>query len=79
VRATTWGCAGLALAAVLTGGPVAAAVLAAAAATLAWRTQRDQAHARDAWTVACHDVAAQAGPQGASPRLAGASVQERGA
>jgi hypothetical protein len=54
-------------------------VLAAAAAGLAWRTQRDQGHARDAWAVACHDVAAQVGAQGAPPLRAGASVRERGA
>jgi GT2 family glycosyltransferase len=79
VRAATWGCTSLALAAALTGGPLAAAVLAAAAAGLAWRTQRDQGHARDAWAVACHDVAAQVGAQGAPPLRAGASVRERGA
>ncbi len=74
-RIATWGAAGLAVAAALSGGWAAAAALAAAAATLAWRTRKDQGHARDAWSAACQRVSAEYGPRTTVASLAAA--QER--
>jgi hypothetical protein len=64
-KVATWGAAALAFAAVASGGWIAAVVLAAAAAGLAWRTRSDQNHARDAWSAACARVASRA--QAAGP------------
>ena len=60
VRVTRWGAVALAAAAAVSGGWVAAAALTAAALGLAWRTRRDQRHARDAWSAVCGRVAAEA-------------------
>lgn len=58
VRGATWAAAALALLAAPTGGLLAALVLAGGAATLAWCSRRDRAHARTAWARASHDIAA---------------------
>lgn len=58
-RIATWGAAALALAAAMSGGSVAGAALGATTAAIAWRTKRDQAHARGAWAAACRQVAAE--------------------
>jgi hypothetical protein len=60
VGIATWAAAVLALAAAASGGWTAAAALAVAAAGLAWRTQRDQAHAAKAWRRACRQVGGRA-------------------
>ncbi len=74
VRIATWGSAGLALAAASSGSWMAAATLAALAASLAWGSKRDQTHARGAWSAACRRVAAEGAPSSgqatAAPRAA---------
>jgi GT2 family glycosyltransferase len=78
VRAGTWAAAALALGAAISGGWIAAAVLAAAAAWLALRTQRDQRHARGAWSAACGRVAAELSPlPGGGKSPAAADMRER--
>lgn len=64
VSLATWGAAGLALAAAVSGGWVAAATLGVAAAILVRRTLSDQAHARSAWGRACAQVEAEVGRPG---------------
>jgi len=67
------GAAVLAAAAAVSGGWIAAAALAAGSAALAWRTRKDQGHARAAWHAACQTVADEAapGPGTTAPALQG--------
>jgi len=55
-RLAAWGAAALALGAAVSGGQVAAAVLAAGAAALAWRTLADRQRARNVFAVAVAQV-----------------------
>jgi hypothetical protein len=54
---------------------VAAGVLAAGAAALAWRTHRDLRQARDGWRAACAAVAALSAAQTVRPESSQAGVE----